>query len=66
MWAFPPDGMLHRNDLIDGRELSRLDDWLNRISEAVSYALEGSPESVPDAMNGYRQTLPVFFLTGRD
>src|SRR2546430_440472 len=53
MWAFPPHGMLRRNDLIDGRELSRLDDWLNRISEAVSYALEGSPASVTDAMIAY-------------
>lgn len=65
MWAFPPHGMLRRNDLIDGRELSRLDDWLNRISEAVSYALEGSPDCVADAMIEYGQALPDF-LTGRD
>ena len=64
MWAFPPHGMLRRKDLIDGRELSRLDDWLNRISEAVSYALEGSPERVADAMLEYGKTLPDF-LTGR-
>src|SRR4029077_7275682 len=64
MWAFPPGGMLRRNDLIDGRELSQLDDWLNRISEAVSYALEGHPECVADAMIDYGHTLPDF-LTGR-
>src|SRR5207249_442030 len=60
MWAFPPHGMLRTNDLIDGRALSVLDDWLNRISEAVSYALEGSPECVNDAMIEYGQPLPDF------
>ena len=64
MWAFPPDGMLRRNDLIDGQALSVLDDWLNRIAEAVSYALEGSPESVNEAMIEYGQPLPDF-LKGR-
>jgi hypothetical protein len=64
MWAFPPHGMLRRNDLIDGRTLSVLDDWLNRISEAVSYSLEGSPECVSDAMIEFGQPL-LDFLTGR-
>ena len=64
-WAFPPHGMLRRNGLIDGRELSRLDDWLDRISEAVDNVLEGVPESVRDAMADYgRETLPDF-LTGQ-
>jgi hypothetical protein len=64
MWAFPPHGVLRGKGLIDGQTLSVLDDWLNRISEAVSYALEGSPECVSDAMIEYGQPLPDF-LTGR-
>jgi hypothetical protein len=53
-WAFSPGGMLRRNRLIGGRELSRLDDWLCRIGEAVGYALEGAVENVGEVMNDYR------------
>lgn len=58
MWALSPDGMLRRNGLIGGREMSQLDDWLNRISEAVGYALEGAVEDVSDAMIGYSSVDP--------
>jgi len=65
-WAFPPGGMLRRNGLIDGRELSLLDDWLHRISEAVSHALEGVPEGVSDATTEYGWHPLPDFLTGNE
>ena len=64
VWAFNPaslerairDG--HRR--FDGDRLSRLADQLDRIAEAIDYALNGTPESVGDAMIGYGEDLPNY------
>ena len=64
MWAFNPrqvDGLIRdRRTRLDGYQLSRLADQLDRISEAVDSALNGVPESIGDAMVGYGERLPNF------
>jgi hypothetical protein len=64
VWAFNPralKGLIrdwHRK--LDGKKLSRLADQLDRIAEAVDYALNGDAGSVEDAMIGYGDTLPNY------
>ena len=63
-WAFNPDSLDHaiRNGhrRFDGDRLSRLADQLDRIAEAVDYPLNGTPESVGDAMIDYGERLPNY------
>jgi hypothetical protein len=65
VWAFNPNQLaelIHKGHRkLDGDRLSRLADQLDRIAEAVDYALNGAPESVGDAMNGYGEPLPNYF-----
>jgi hypothetical protein len=65
MWAFHPmqlEGYARdRTHKLDGDALSRLADQLDRIAEAVLYALEGMPDSVGDALNLYGGKLPNYF-----
>jgi hypothetical protein len=62
VWAFNPrqlDGLIRdRHPRLDGDQLSRLADELDRIAEAVDDALNGVPESVGDAMVEYGERLP--------
>ena len=37
LWAFDPDGMLRRNNLINNKDLTILNNWVIRLSEGVSY-----------------------------
>ena len=64
VWAFNPNGLegwiRKGHSKFDGNQLSRLADQLDRIAEAVDYALNGVPESVEDAMNGYGDPLPNY------
>jgi len=64
VWAFNPrqlEGLTRsRHRRLDGDRLSRLADQLDRIAEAVDYALNGLPESVDDAMIDYGESLPNY------
>jgi hypothetical protein len=64
-WAFHPASLERAirdgRPKLDGERLSRLADQLDRIAEAVDYALNGMPESVADAMIDYGQRLPNYF-----
>lgn len=66
MWAFNPqqlDALTRDRRLkLDGDKLSRLADQLDRIAEAVDYALNGMPESVEDAMVEYSEPLPNYIV----
>lgn len=53
LWAFDPEGMLRRNTLIDESALTRLNDWLIRLAEGVSYILNDQGTNVRDIMVGY-------------
>lgn len=63
-WAFNPYGLENAIESgrpkFDGNQLSQLADRLDRIAEAVDYALNGMPDSVNDAMIGYRDPLPNY------
>lgn len=50
-WAIHPKGMLQSNRLISKADTDILEDWIDRISEAVAYLLGGG--NVDDVMNGY-------------
>jgi hypothetical protein len=69
MWAFNPrhleDLFRNRHHRLDGDRLSRLADQLDRISEAVDYALNGVSESVEDAMIEYGEPLPNYIAAVR-
>lgn len=63
-WAFHPQAL---ENLVrchgrrrDGQKLSRLADRLDRIAEAVDFALYAMPESVKDAMTGYGDPVPDY------
>jgi hypothetical protein len=64
VWAFNPNQLeawvREGHSKFEGDQLSRLADQLDRIAEAVDYALNGVPESVADAMNGYGDPLPNY------
>jgi len=69
VWAFNPqqlEGLIrNRHRKLDGNQLSRLADQLDRIAEAVDYALNGVPESVGDAMVEYGEPLPNYIAAVR-
>ena len=50
-WGIHPDGMLQRNRLVTAEDTEILGDWMDRLSEAVSYMLNGG--NVDDAMIAY-------------
>jgi hypothetical protein len=64
VWAFNPVSLenviRHRGRRYNGDKLSRLADQLDRIAEAVDYALNGVPESVGEAMIEYGKPLPNY------
>lgn len=41
-WAVDPEGMLRRNDLIEQKDIEKIDLWINQISYAVMMLLDGS------------------------
>lgn len=64
MWAFNPrslERLTCNGTRLNGERLSRLADQLDRIAEAVDYALNGIPDSVRDAMIEYGEPLPSYF-----
>ncbi|OUS29459.1 hypothetical protein A9Q99_10220 [Gammaproteobacteria bacterium 45_16_T64] len=61
LWAFDPEGMLRRNNLISEDQLTILNDWLIRICEAISYLLNGEGFTVEQILTGYGEQLPKYF-----
>ena len=50
-WGVCPGGMLQRNSLIQPEDVNRLDAWLDRISYATFFLLEGC--DIEEAFHGY-------------
>ena len=64
MWAFNPrsiqGAIRNEHRKFDGPRLSRLADQLDRIAEAVDFALNGMADSVDDSMIEYGEPLPDY------